>query len=173
MTMRRRSRIAEARVFLSWQDYQEALQRAIAPLGAEQLAARPLAGRRTPGEIAEHIVFGRALHITRALEAAGGASTVGDWEPEALRAEVAKLAPYLTWSAPGEPARTAAEIGQGLEATWQSLQGWLLRGTSEEVLREAEGELLQSLWGLLDHDLPHAGQLSLLLRAMGLAGVEI
>jgi len=34
---------------------------------AEQLRRRPMPGVRTPGEIAEHIVFGRALHLQRAL----------------------------------------------------------------------------------------------------------
>jgi hypothetical protein len=31
----------------------------------------------------------------------------------------------------------------------------------------------QTIWGLLDHDLPHAEQLSMLLRAEGMRGVEI
>jgi hypothetical protein len=33
--------------------------------------------------------------------------------------------------------------------------------------------IVQIIWGLLDHDLPHAGELSLLLGADGLPGVEI
>lgn len=52
-----RAAIAEARVFESWQDYQEALKRAIAPLTEEQLRRRLIPGLRTPGEIAEHIVL--------------------------------------------------------------------------------------------------------------------
>ena len=62
-----RAAIAEARVFDSWLGYQEALKRAVAPLTEAQLRQRALPGRRTPGEIAEHIVFGRALHLHRAL----------------------------------------------------------------------------------------------------------
>jgi hypothetical protein len=38
---------------------------------------------------------------------------------------------------------------------------------------EEEAAILQTIWGLLDHDLPHAGELSLLLGADGLPGVEI
>lgn len=30
-----------------------------------------------------------------------------------------------------------------------------------------------TIWGLLEHDLPHAGELSLLLGAGGLPGVEM
>ena len=60
-----RATIAESRAFASWQDYQEALKRAVAPLTDEQLGGRLLPGRRTPGEIAKHIVFGRALHLSQ------------------------------------------------------------------------------------------------------------
>ena len=63
----KRATIAEARVFVSWQDYQDALKRAVSPLTEEQLQKRLLPGLRTPGEIAEHIVFGRALHLYRTL----------------------------------------------------------------------------------------------------------
>lgn len=63
----RRAKFAEARAFDSWLDYQEALKRAIAPLTSEQLRRRPIPGQRSPGELAEHIVFGCALHLYRTL----------------------------------------------------------------------------------------------------------
>src|SRR5512147_1061315 len=97
-----RAAIAEARVFESWQDYQDALKRAIAPLTHEQLQRRLLPGLRTPGEIAEHIVFGRALHLHR---------TLGE--------QAAELTPFLRWEDGDNPVHTAAEIVQGLELTWQ------------------------------------------------------
>lgn len=155
--MTTRATIAESRAFVSWQDYQEALKRAIAPLTDEQLGQRLLAGRRTPGEIAEHIVFGRALHLARTL----GADAV------------AELAPYQRWDDEGDPPRTAAEILQGLEVTWRIIEDQLHRGSSGDALHEGEAEVVQTIWGLLDHDLPHAGQLSLLLRAIGMPGVSI
>jgi uncharacterized damage-inducible protein DinB len=151
-----RATIAESRAFASWQDYQEALKRAVAPLTDEQLAQRLLPGRRTPGEIAEHIVFGRALHLTRTLGA-----------------DAAELAPYRQWEDDGDPPRTAAEIVQALEATWRVIENRLMRGSSTDALTEAESEAVRTIWGLLDHDLPHAGQLSLLLRAMSMPGVDI
>ena len=103
-----RAAIAEARVFESWQDYQEALQRAIAPLSGEQLRQRPLPDLRTPGEIAEHIVFGRALHLHHIL--GEGA---------------AELKPLLRWQDADDPPHTAVEIVQGLELTWQLITGCL------------------------------------------------
>ena len=150
-----RAIIAESRAFDAWRDYQEALKRAVAPLTKEQLAQRLLPGRRTPGEIAGHIVFGRALHLSRALEA-----------------DAAELAPYLRWDDEGGPPRSAAEIVQGLEATWRIIENRLMRGSSTDTLIEGESEVFRTIWGLL-HDLPHAGQLSLLLRAIGMPCVDI
>ncbi|MBE2238385.1 MAG: DinB family protein [Caldilineaceae bacterium] len=151
-----RATIAEARVFESWQDYQDALKRAIAPLTEEQLQRRLLPGLRTPGEIAEHIVFGRALHLQR---------TRGE--------EEAELTPLLQWENADDPPHTAAEIVQGLEVTWRFIAGRLMRGSPTDALSEEEALIVQTIWGLLDHDLPHAGELSLLLGADGMAGVEI
>ena len=151
-----RAAIAEARAFESWQDYQQALKRAIAPLTATQLQQRPLPGLRTPGEIAEHIVFGRALHLH---------DTLGE--------NAAELKPFLRWQDPEGPAHTAAEILYGLDLTWQCIADCLMRGLPGDTLPAQEALNIQTIWGLLDHDLPHAGELSLLLGALGLAGVEI
>lgn len=152
-----RAAIAEARAFESWQDYQVALTRAIAPLTEEQLQRRLLPGLRTPGEIAAHIVFGRALHLHRTLG-----------EP------AAELAPLIRWGDADSAPRTAAEILDGLELTWRFITGCLMRGSPTDTILEEERVLIvQTIWGLLDHDLPHAGELSLLLGADGLPGVEI
>lgn len=151
-----RATIAEMRAFESWQDYQEALKRAIAPLTEEQLQRRLIPGLRTPGEIAEHIVFGRALHLHR---------TLGE--------EVAELTPLLQWDNANDPPHTAAEILHGLELTWRFITASLMRGSPDDALSEEEVSTMQSIWGLLDHDLPHAGELSLLLGADGLPGVDI
>lgn len=151
-----RAAIAEARAFESWQDYQAALKRAVAPLTVEQLQHRLIPGLRTPGEIAEHIVFGRALHLSRTLGAAA-----------------AELTPLIRWEDADDPSHTAAEIVQGLELTWRFISSSLLRGSATDALTEEEASIIQTIWGLLDHDLPHAGELSLLLGAVGLPGVEI
>lgn len=151
-----RAAIAEARAFESWQDYQDALQRAIAPLTKEQLQQRPIPGLRTPGEIAEHIVFGRALHLHRTL---------------GVRA--AELTPLLQWGDVDARPHTAVEIVQGLELTWQFITDCLMHGSPTEAISEEKGLIVQTIWGLIDHDLPHAGELSLLLGANGLSGVEI
>ena len=151
-----RAALAEARAFESWHDYQEALKRAIAPLTEEQLRRRPIPGLRTPGEIAEHIVFGRALHLHR---------TLGE--------RAAELTPLLHWDDADDPPHTAAEIVQGLELTWRCITACLMRRSPTDALPKEEVPIQQTIWGLLDHDLPNAGELSLLLGAAGLPGVEI
>jgi hypothetical protein len=151
-----RAAVAEARAFESWQDYQEALKRAIAPLTEEQLQRRLIPGLRTPGEIAEHIVFGRALHLNR---------TLGE--------EIAELTPLLRWDDADDPPHTATEILQGLELTWRIMTACLVRGSPTDAVEAVEVPIVQTIWGLIDHDLPHAGELSLLLGADGMPGVEL
>ena len=151
-----RAAIAEARAFESWQDYQEALKRAIAPLTEEQLQRRLISGLRTSGELAEHIVFGRALHLHR---------TLGQG--------VAELTPFLRWEEADDPPHTAAEIVQGLDLTWQFITACLMHGSPTDPTSEEDVSIRQTIWGLLDHDLPDAGELSLLLGADGMPGVEI
>ena len=151
-----RAALAEARAFESWHDYQAALKRAIAPLTEAQMQRRLLPGLRTPGEIAEHIVHGRAL-----------------WLHRALGEEAAELTPLLRWEDADDPPHTAAEIVHGLELTWRCITGCLMRGSPTDAIPEEELLIVQTIWGLLDHDLPHAGELSLLLGAAGMPGVEI
>lgn len=153
-----RATLAEARIYDSWLDYNAALIRAIAPLTIEQLQHRPIPHLRTPGALAQHIVFGRALHLTNALGAT--ATTV--------------LQPYLQWDDVDAPQHPADAIVEGLERTWQVISATVKHGdASDEIAGEVAQSVLQHVWGLLDHDLPHAGELSLFLGAMGVPGVEI
>ena len=154
-----RAAIVEARVLDSWRDYQEALRLAIEPLTNEQISLRPVLGQRSAGEVAEHIVYGRALWLSHVL---------GEGAPEA-----AELKPFLLWDDPDDPPRTAAEVLLGLDLTWRVITATLTRWSANDDLPPEEVEHLQIIWGLVDHDLPHAGELSLLLGVQGLPGVEI
>jgi hypothetical protein len=151
-----RAAFAEARVFESWQDYQDALKRAIAPLLQEQLQQRLLPGLRTPGGVSEHIVFGRALHLHRTLSEGA-----------------AELTSLLRWEDTDDPSHAATEILNGLELIWRFTTDCLMCGSPASAISEEEALIIQTIWGFLDHDLPHAGELSLLLGAEGMPGVEI
>jgi hypothetical protein len=152
----RRATIAETRVLQSWQAYQEALRCAITPLTEEQMNRRLAPDLRSAGEIAEHIVYGRAL-----------------WLHHVLGEGAAEVEPMLCWDHVDDPPRTVAEVVRGLGLTWRMITTFLTRGSAADEIPNEEAEKLQIVWGLLDHDLPHAGELSLVLGAYGLPGVEI
>jgi hypothetical protein len=67
----------------------------------------------------------------------------------------------------------AEHPARGLEVTWRIIQDRLMTGSSAGALTEEETGMVQAIWGLLDHHLPYAGQLSLLLRRIGMPGVDI
>ncbi len=86
---------------------------------------------------------------------------------------VAELTPFLRWEDADDPPHTAAEIVQGLDLTWQFIIAYLMHGSPTDPTSEEDVSSRQTIWGLLDHDLPHAGELSMLLGADGMPGVEI
>src|SRR5689334_10772841 len=126
-----RAAVVEARVFQSWQAYQEALVRGLAPLSDAQMGLRLVPGLRSVGEIAEHIAYGRAL-----------------WLGEALGAPVAEVAPLLRWDAPDDPPHSAAEVVQALDLTWRLFRARLLRGTADDEPSAEDTRALQILWGM-------------------------
>ena len=152
----RRTSIAEARVFEAWRNFQEALTRALAPLTDEQLGLRLRPDLRSVGETAEHIAYGRALVLTH-IQAEGAAD----------------LEPLLAWAEPADPPRTGAEVVAGLDASWARLSAYLMRGSADDEYSEEDGERLYMMWGMIDHDLPHGGEISLILGAHGLPGLSI
>jgi uncharacterized damage-inducible protein DinB len=146
-----KSTIAAARVLESWQHIQDELVRVIAPLSDEQMNVRIAPGLRTVGEQAEHIVRGRALWVHKVL---------GDPSLEA----------WMNWDEPDDPPRSAAEVVAGLQHTWQVLRAYIEPSTTDDpgTVSEQEEDGLRTVWGMLDHDLPHTGELSLMLGVLGL-----
>jgi uncharacterized damage-inducible protein DinB len=139
-----RASIAEARVFEAWRNFQAALKRTIEPLTEEQLGLRLRPDLRSVGEIAEHIAYGRALWMRNI-------------QPEST----ADLEPLV------------AEVLAGLDASWARLSAYLMRGSADDEYSEADGERLYTIWGMIDHDLPHGGEISLILGAHGLPALDL
>lgn len=151
-----RASIAEARVFEAWRNFQEALKRTIAPLTEEQLGLRLRPELRSVGEIAEHIAYGRAL-----------------WMKNIHAASAADLEPLLAWDDPNDPPRTVAEILAGLDESWGRLGAYLMRGAADDEYSQENEERLYTIWGMIDHDLPHGGEISLILGVYGLPALEL
>ena len=145
-----KSSIAAARVLEIWQHMQDELVRVIAPLSDEQMNARIAPGLRTVGEQAEHIVRGRALWVHKVL---------GD----------PSLEPMMNWDEPDDQPRSAAEVVAGLQHIWQILHAYIEPSIADDPgpVSEEEQDGLRTVWGMIDHDLCHAGELSLMLGVLG------
>src|SRR5690349_11015184 len=139
-----RSQIAAERALEIWQHMQDELVRVVGQLTDEQMNTSIAPNLRTLGEQAEHIVRGRALWVHKVVE-----------DPS--------LEAWMNWDEPDDPTRSAAEVVAGLHHTWQKLRAYIEPSTTDEAaghgtVSEQEKEGLRTVWGMLDHDLCHAGE---------------
>ena len=155
-----------APLYKGWDAYQQHLVTAIAPLTPEQLAAQAAPHLRSIGAIATHVIGARARWLHYVLRE-GGDDLVG----------------IGTWDDPGQPARTAAELAQALETTWQVLQAALERWTVADLdttLYDTDENGVEErftrqwvIWHLIEHDLHHGGELSFSLGMQRLAAIDL
>ncbi len=151
--------------YKGWDAYQAALVQAITPLSGEQLALRAAPSLRPVWLLAAHIVGSRVSSFQ---------DSMGEGDPA--------LAPLESWDADGAAPRTADELVQGLEATWQMIQDCLDRWTPAnlaDIFVEQQGEQTYTytrqriIWGILKHDLHHGGELFLTLGIHGLPTPDV
>ena len=149
-----KSQIAAERALQIWQFMQDELVRVVGLLSETQMNMRIAPNLRTLGEQAEHIVRGRALWVHKVVD-------------DPLRES---LEPMMNWDEPDDPTRSAAEVVAGLQHTWQIWRAYIEPSTSDDPdpVSEQEENGLRTVWGMLDHDLCHAGELSLMLGVLGL-----
>lgn len=147
--------------YTSWKEYHEHIKEALTPLTAEQLALRAAPDLRSVGENAAHIIGCRAGWFTLCLG-------------EDVGAEVTAMA---DWDVPGAPARTAAELAHGLDATWHMMADRLARWSPADMEQtfpdDWDGKIVQLsrawiIWHILEHDVHHGGEVSLMLGMHGL-----
>lgn len=153
-------------LYQGWDTYQERLVKAIEPLSADQLVLRTAPHLRSVGENAAHIVGTRAGWLYFQLERGGE-----------------NLVALASWNSPDQPPHSAAELVDGLQATWQVIQDALLHWTTADLAgivhdTDDNGEELTYtrqwvIWHLIEHDMHHGGELSFTLGTHGLAGISI
>ena len=140
--------------YKGWDSYQALLIKAIAPLSSEELALRAAPHLRSVGENVAHLISGRVSNFLVLGEAG------------------AEMIPLEQWDIPGAPLKSAVELVNGLESTWQMIQIALVRWTPadlEDVFVDGEGEQAPHLtrqsiiWSTIKHDLHHGGEISLTL----------
>ncbi len=145
----------------SWRAYQNQIKSSLAPLTAEQLTLRAAPGLRSIGENAAHIIGCRAGWFTFVLGEDGGS-------------EVTAIA---AWDEAGVPARTAAELVQGLDLTWRLMADCLARWSDDDMRKtftdDWDGKIVELprawvVWHVLEHDLHHGGEISLTLGMHGI-----
>ncbi len=148
-----------------WETYQDRLKAALAPLTAEQLALCAAPHLRSIGVDVRHIIAARVWWFHKFL---------GEGDPAIM--------PLVQWDDDGQPARSADELLYGLDETWKLVKGCLERWTPEDLQktfpRQRRGEQVELsrawvVWHILEHDLHHGGEVSLMLGMHGLAAPDI
>jgi uncharacterized damage-inducible protein DinB len=150
--------------YQGWHNYQGLLIKAIAPLSPEQLTLRAAPDLRSIGDIATHMIGARSRWFH-------GLMGEGDEEFAALGG----------WDRRGAPSRSAAELVRGLEATWRVMQEAIGRWSAAEWEQIYEDEdddpptftRQWVVWHLIEHDLHHGGEISLMLGTNGLAAPDL
>lgn len=151
-------------IYEGWRTYQGALVEALAPLSEEQLALSVAPNLRSVQDIARHIVGARARWFYLLMGEGGEAfKQMGRWDARDGRA------------------RSAQELVQGLERTWEGMQEAIGRWTYEDWAQtwpgeDGEPETLTRqwvLWHLIEHDVHHGGEISLTLGAHGVRALGL
>jgi uncharacterized damage-inducible protein DinB len=137
----------------------------IEPLTAEQLALGAAPNLRSIRDIATHIVGAKARWLHRFLG-------LGD----------ASYDDMMTWDRPNQPARTGAELAEGLRRTGALLRDTLPTWSEADLQYRFEGEYQGEayslsrrwvIWHLIEHDLHHGGEVSFSLGMHGLPAPDL
>lgn len=152
--------------YKGWGAYQQLLMQAIAPLTDEQLTLSVAPHQRQVGMIITHLIACRAgwFHWW-----------MGEGGPE--------LFDITNWDEfEDEPLRPIAELVRGLEITWKVIEAALERWTPADLdqtfknpySNEKPGRSRQwILWHVLEHDLYHGGEISLILGTHNIPAIDL
>jgi len=152
-------------IYENWRTYNDKLRDAVAPLTDEQLRLQPAPGMWPLGQILQHIVSVRA-----------------GWFSGTLQDDNEAMTAYMEWGQYDSPARSAAELARGLDETWAFIESRLRRWTEDDraVTFPDEWEGVVShvsrswvIYHVVEHDLHHGGEVSLLLGMNKLPGPDI
>ena len=152
-------------IYENWRGYNDKLRNCIAPLTEAQLALQPAPQMWPLGQLAQHVISVRAGWFSGTLQDAD----------DAMKA-------YMEWGQRDSPDRSAAELARGLDETWAFIEARLRRWTPGECAMtfpdEWNGQVFQVsrswvIYHVLEHDLHHGGEISLILGMNGLRGPDI
>jgi uncharacterized damage-inducible protein DinB len=151
--------------FDEWKVNQEQLKAVLEPLTAEQLRLRVAPAVLSVGQLAQHIIAVRVY-----------------WFHGFLGEGDEAIADYALWDEPGAPARTADELLEGLERSFQlmmeALNQWTAADLQQTFPHERDGQTFQRsrtwvIWHVLEQNLHHNGELTVTLNMYGLPGLDL
>jgi uncharacterized damage-inducible protein DinB len=152
-------------IYENWRGYHEKLCNCIAPLTNKQLLLQPAARMWPVGQIAQHIISVRAGWFSGTLQD----------EDEAMNA-------YMLWGQSDSPARSAGELVRGLNDTWAFIEARLQRWTPDDCAMtfpdEWNGQVYEVsrswvIYHVMEHDLHHGSEISLILGMHDLPAIEL
>ena len=153
-------------IYTNWQLHQKKLRDCIAPLTAEQLMLQPAAHMWPLGQILQHIISVRA-----------------GWFSGTLQEEDQAMTEYMEWGQRDSPARSAQELMRGLDETWAFIETRLQRWTDVDTAQTfpdewEDGQVHQIsrswvIYHVMEHDLHHGGEVSLILGMHDLPGPDL
>jgi uncharacterized damage-inducible protein DinB len=147
-------------IYNSWKMYQDHMRETVARLTTDQLSLRPSANLRSIGETMVHIIGCRRVWFTGFLGEDGG---------EEIRS-------YARWEEPGAAVPGGSELAAALDLSWRFMAGCLARWTTADMQqtfsdersgRSVELSRAHVVWHVLEHDLHHGGEVSLILGMHG------
>jgi uncharacterized damage-inducible protein DinB len=153
-------------IYENWRGYQEKLRNCVEPLTNEQLLLQPAARMWPLGQIVQHIISVRA-----------------GWFSGTLQDNDKVMSEYMSWGRRESPDRSAMEMVRGLSETWAfigaRLQCWTPADCAKTFPDELDDgqtyELSRSwvIYHVMEHDLHHGGEVSLILGMNGLKTMEL
>lgn len=153
-------------IYENWAGYNKRLENCIAPLTNEQLLLQPAPRMWPLAQIVQHIISVRAGWFSGTLQ-----------EPDKLMDE------YMLWGQRDSPERSAVELVRGLDETWTFIESRLLRWTPADGAKTfpdeaGDGQVYEVsrswvIYHVLEHDLHHGSEVSLILGMNGLQPIDI
>lgn len=164
-------------IFDGWNGYHQSIVNAVTPLTPEQLIWRPKDGFNSVGELVRHISLGRLTWLMR-MGAPGSAEVarqISEWVQDSDgNSDILETSIAIT--------QDPAELVRWLNLTWQvvedSLKLWTVTDLSKTYQHKWNGQIYDvsrqwTIWRVMNHDIHHGGELSLMLGLQGIEAFEL
>ena len=152
-------------IYENWRGYNKKLCNSIALLTDAQFSLQPAAHMWPLGQLVQHIISVRA-----------------GWFSGTLQDDDQVMNSYMLWGQRDSSNRSAIELVHGLNETWAFIEARLQRWTPDDCAKtfpdEWNGQKYEVsrswvIYHVMEHDLHHGGEISLLLGMNGLQGIEL